>query len=121
MDLKNQENEFRKILVEIREKNNESLRTMAKKLNITPAFLSAIEIGKKIIPEDYADTIGTVYNLSEEEKDKLMTAINISNDRIKISLENMNDDQRDVALVFARKIQNADPELIEKLRKALEE
>ena len=110
---------FGKIMNEIREKENESLRTMAKRLNISAAFLSAIELGKKTIPLEYADNITKEYHLSQEYHDRIVDAISEANNQIKLGLGNLNNEQKDIALLFARKIDKADPELLEKLRKAL--
>ena len=113
------QNAFGKLMNEIREKENESLRTMAKKLEISAAFLSAIELGKKTIPLEYADKISSIYNLDSEYKEKIVDAISKANKQIKLGLDDLNQEQEDVALLFARKINKADPELLEKLRKAL--
>ena len=40
-------------------------------------------------------------------------------DKVDIELSKMNEAQREVSMTFARRIENADPELLEKLRKAL--
>lgn len=104
---------------EIRKKSNDSLRLMAKKLDVSAPFLSAVEMGRKAISLEYVDKISEIYNLSKEEKEKLEDAINETNNRVSIELEKMNEGQKEVSLMFSRKIKNADPELIEKLRKVL--
>lgn len=104
---------------EIRKKSNDSLRTMAKKLDVSAAFLSSMEVGRKMIPNEYVEKISNLYNLSEEERDKLEDSINETNNRVSLELEKMNEGQKEISLMFSRKIKNADPELIEKLRKAL--
>lgn len=105
----------------IRRKENDSLRNMAKKMDISAAFLSAMEVGRKNIPLSYVDKIDELYHLTEEEKNKLIEAIQETNDKVSIELSEMNEQQRQVTLVFARKIQTADEDLIEKLRKVLED
>lgn len=112
---------FSNVLKEVRSKDGDSLRTMAKRLGISAAFLSAIEVGKKTIPLDYADKISEEYKLSKEMHDKIADAIFETNNMIKLGLNELNDEQRDVSLLFARKITNADPELIKKLKEALED
>ena len=112
---------FAKLMKEIRKPDNESLRTMAKRLEISAAFLSALEVGKKTIPTEYADKICKEYNLDDTMKDKLTDAISESNNMIKLGLEDLNNDQKNVSLLFARKISNADPNLIKKLKEALED
>ena len=45
----------------IREKENDSLRKMADKLNVSAAFLSAMEVGRKTIPIEYAKKIKKIW------------------------------------------------------------
>lgn len=104
-----------------RENTHESLRTMATKLGISAAFLSAMEVGRKTVPLEYAKEIKDLYNLSEEEYNEIYDSIVETNEKVSIEIKEMNEAQKQVSMVFARKIKNADPELVEKLRKALEE
>lgn len=106
---------------EIRKKENDSLRTMAKKMDISAAFLSAMEVGRKTIPNDYIERIAKIYNLDKNEIAELEDAINETNQKVSIELEKMNENQKEISLMFARKIKNADDDLIEKLRKVLED
>ena len=112
---------FAKLMKEIRKPEGESLRTMAKRLEISAAFLSALEVGKKTIPIEYAEKICNEYKLDENMLYRLKDAISESNNMIKLGLEDSNDDQKNVSLLFARKIVNADPDLIKKLKEALED
>ena len=100
-------------------RNGESLRTMAKKLEISPSFLSAMEVGRKTIPMDYVNKIKNVYSLNEEMYKELYESVIITNKHVDIEIEKMNEAQKETTMIFARKIENADPELIDKLRKAL--
>ena len=92
---------------------------MAIKLDVSSTFLSAMEVGRKTIPLEYVEKICNIYNLTEEEKNELEDSINETNKRVSIELEAMNESQKDVSLIFARKIKNADSELLEKLKKVL--
>ena len=51
----------------IRMKANISLRRMANDLGISPAFLSAVENGKKKLPDAWISLIPETYNLSTDE------------------------------------------------------
>lgn len=106
---------------EIRKKENDSLRTMARKMDISAAFLSAMEVGRKAIPNDYIERIAKIYNLNKNEIEELEDVINETNQKVSIELEKMNENQKEISLMFARKIKNADNDLIEKLRKVLED
>ena len=44
-----------------------------------------------------------------------------TNNKVDLELSKMNEAQKEVSMVFARRIENADPELLEKLKKVLEE
>lgn len=105
----------------VRKRENDSLRDMAKKMGVSAAFLSAMEVGRKNIPMVYVDKIVELYHLNEEEKAKLFEVIQETNDKVSLELSQMNESQKEVTLVFARKIQTADADLIEKLRKILED
>ena len=112
---------FGKVMKEIRDPLNESLRTMAKRLGVSAAFLSALEVGKKTIPVEYADKIAKEYKLSQEMRDKIYVAIFETNKTIKLEVDDLNKEQKKVSLLFARKINNSDPDLIKKLKEALED
>lgn len=112
---------FGEFIRTIRKRQNDSLRDMAKKMDISATFLSAMEVGRKNIPISYVDKITEVYSLTNEEKEQLLDAVQETNNRVSLELSQMNENQKEVTLVFARKIQNADEGLIEKLRKVLED
>lgn len=103
----------------IREKKNDSLRQMALKLGVSAAFLSAMEVGRKSIPIEYVDKIKSIYDLTEEEKIELENSIYETNERVSLELSNMCEAQKDVSMLFARKIKNADSDLLKKLKEAL--
>ena len=99
----------------------ESLRSMAEKLNISATFLSAMEVGRKVVPMDYAKKIRDLYHLTDEQYAELYESIIETNQHVDIEIAKMNEAQKEVSMTFARKIENADPELVEKLRKVLME
>lgn len=103
----------------IREQKNDSLRQMAIKLGISAAFLSAMEVGRKQIPLEYVEKIKDIYNLTEEQEVELENSIYETNERVPIELAAMNEAQKDVSLMFARKIKTADEDLLRKLKEAL--
>lgn len=103
----------------IREQENDSLRQMAIKLGISAAFLSAMEVGRKQIPLEYVEKIKGIYNLTKEQEVELENSIYETNERVPIELASMNEAQKDVSLMFARKIKTADEDLLRKLKEAL--
>lgn len=110
---------FGKCIRNIREQENDSLRQMAIKLGISAAFLSAMEVGRKAIPIEYVKKIKSIYNLTDEQEVELENSVYETNKRVPIELEQMNEAQKDVSLMFARKIKTADEKLLERLKEAL--
>lgn len=110
---------FGKILKEYRKRNDDTLKTLSAKLDISLPYLSAMEVGRKLVPMEIVQKVKELYNLTEVEYNTLYMAMLDSNNKVDIELSKMNEAQREVSMVFARKIENADPELIEKLRKVL--
>ena len=100
-------------------RGEESLRTMATKLGMSPSFLSAMEVGRKKIPMEYCDKIRDEYKITDEQYAELFDAIAETNGHVNIEVAKMEEAQKNVSMVFARKIETADPEMVEKLRKVL--
>lgn len=106
-------------LRKIREQEKDSLRQMAIKLGVSAAFLLAMEVGRKTIPVEYVDKIKGIYVLTQEQEIELENSIHETNERVPIELAAMNEAQKDISLMFARKIKTADEELLRKLKEAL--
>ena len=58
--------EFGKILRKLRIDRQELLRDMAKNLEVSSAYLSAVETGKRKIPIDWCSKISTLYKLDPD-------------------------------------------------------
>ena len=65
---------FGKILRKMRIDCSEVLGVMAKKLTVSPAYLSSIENGGREIPDGFIEKVVAVYGLSEEKKNELEEA-----------------------------------------------
>ena len=57
----------------IRRDNYQLLKDMAGLLNVSSSYLSAVEMGKRNVPEGWPDKIGELYKLDAEYIDKLKT------------------------------------------------
>lgn len=95
--------EFVRIL---RVKNHQVMGDMAKILGTSTPFLSAVENGKKNVPEGWAEKITDAYRLSGEEETKLRDAIDESKLSYKIIPEGAGANQRKAAMQFARSFDN---------------
>ena len=113
--------EFGKFSRKLRIDRDELLIDMSQKLGVKPAFLSAVEFGKKQIPKSWKDEIAKIYKLDDEQKKQLEESINRSTKSIKINLGNRNNEDKDLLFAFVRKLDVLDTEDKEKISKVLEE
>lgn len=111
--------EIGKFLKKLRVDNNEILYTMAKKLDVTPSFLSAVELGKKKMPYEWNLKIRSAYTLSQDQEDALDEAISLSQKCILIDLENSSQSAKKIAVSFARSFGDFTEEQIEAIKKLM--
>ena len=97
--------EFGKFSRKLRIDNGELLKDMAIKLNVTVSYLSAVEIGKRNIPEKWEEEIVRAYHLNLQEREELKEAIIYSKKVFKIHVENFEKEEK---LMLARKVDNMD-------------
>ena len=95
---------FGKFCRTLRIERDEFLKDMAKKLGVSPAYLSAVEVGKRNIPEGWTDALQKHYHLNETESEKLKIAVDMSAKQLKMNLANLSDHKKEVAVVFARRL-----------------
>jgi transcriptional regulator with XRE-family HTH domain len=91
------------------------LLDLARLLSISPAFLSAIETGRKPIPDDFVRTVAKVMELSTDELATLRKAADRTRKHIKI--ERLPEDQRELVAAFARRLDKVPPDLMAELKK----
>jgi DNA-binding helix-turn-helix protein len=108
-----------KKLRKIRIDNDEISFDMAKKLDISVSYLSAIENGKRKIPKDFAEKLFKIYQLSDHMKEKIINAINIYAGEMKIRLDSLNREQQQLSLLYARKVNELNDNQIKKIREYL--
>ena len=107
-----------KFLAIKRIENNENLFDMAKKLDISLAYLSSIENGKREIPKDFFEKIKKNYSLNLSEEEKLKKII-LYTKKIVIDMKELSEDREDISLRYARKIQTLSEEKLKKLKEIL--
>ena len=108
---------FGKFCRKLRIENEEILKDMAEKLGVTPAYLSAVEVGKRNIPAEWFNAITSIYALSAKEQQGLQEAIDSSTKQIKMDLDNYSERQKQTAAMFARKLSTLNNSELEKLIK----
>ncbi len=94
--------DFGKICRKIRIDNNEVLKDMAQKLGVTTAYLSAVETGKRNVPEEWLDIIKREDKLSMEEYQELLDIVYSLKKTIKIEVEDIPEQDRELMLEFVK-------------------
>ena len=97
--------EFMRIL---RVKNHEVMGDTAKLFNVKLPFVSAVENGKRNVPEEWIPTLIEYYNLSSSEQAELIDAVEHSKTQVKIPLTGANLVQRRAAVQFQRSFEKLD-------------
>ncbi|MBR1676365.1 MAG: XRE family transcriptional regulator [Clostridia bacterium] len=109
--------EFMRIL---RVRFHEVMGDTAKLLEVKIPFVSAVESGKKNVPEEWIPKLIEHYHLNEGEQQELMAAIEESKTQMKINLFSASDSQRRLAVQFQRSFENLDDDTVEAIMKLLE-
>lgn len=99
---------FGKELRKIRIDNNELLKDMSRKLGVTVSYLSAVENGKREIPESWLDSLAILYDLDSGETEKLFQLAYESKKEMKLNLSGAGSGQRRMAMTFARSFMDLD-------------
>jgi plasmid maintenance system antidote protein VapI len=93
----------------------EILKNMADKLGFSSSYLSAIEVGKRNIPNDLIVRLTDLYNLKPETVHALESAMVQQTKDISVELEGASFQQREMALLFARRFKELDEEITNKI------
>lgn len=110
--------EFGKAVRKLRIDYDINLSELATSIGVSSAFLSAVETGKKPISAELIKKITNVLGLTKDEEKLLTHAASQSVDNV--SVRTNNPEEAEIALMFARRIQDDTLDLA-KLRKILEE
>ncbi|MCH4247575.1 MAG: helix-turn-helix domain-containing protein [Acinetobacter populi] len=110
--------EFGKAIRKIRIDYDTNLNQLANSIGVSSAFLSAVETGKKPVSAELIEKIINVLGLSKDEESLLTYAASQSVENV--TVRTGNPEEAELALLFARRIQNDSLDLA-KLKKILEE
>lgn len=112
--------EFGKAIRKIRIDNGHILKDMADALGVSSSYLSAVEVGKKNVPQDFVDRIAKIYHIADEQESELRQAAQLSVRNIKIPLDGMPTQKIDLALTFARRFETMSQKDIVKMFNVLD-
>jgi len=89
-----------KFLRVLRIKNNESAKDMAEKLDISPSYLAAIELGKRSLPEDIEKRVINQYTLSNSEKDEFFDIVNEHQGYIRLNTSELGEKKKKILMTM---------------------
>ena len=94
---------------------------MAKRLKVSPAYLSSIENGGREIPEDFIAKIVTEYGLSEEQKNELEEAKAKVKGAVNVDFTDQKTeaDYVETAVMFAKDFSRLSAEQVNELKELL--
>ncbi|WP_375661044.1 XRE family transcriptional regulator [Bartonella sp. CL71SXKL] len=110
---------FGKTLRKLRIDHAERLLDMAKKLDISVAFLSSVEIGKKSVPVGMEEKIIELYDLDQDMASRLRQEADAC--RKSFTIKSSNSSTGELVGMFARVIDNISPEDVEKMKKLMKQ
>jgi len=93
---------FGKFCRKLRIDNGEILKHMADKLGVTSSYLSAVENGKRKIPDEWLEMIIGLYDLDNSMSRELETAFMDSQSSFTFKLDNYNQEDKNILMAFAR-------------------
>ena len=94
----------------LRLSNQQILKDMADILGVTSSFLSAVENGKKKMPETWYSVFQREYSLMDDEIDDLKQLAMESQNSIALDLRNSSSASKQLAVSFARQFNDMDEE-----------
>lgn len=101
---------FGKFCRKLRIDKGDLLKDMANSLGVSAAYLSAVEVGKRNVPEDWVSRIAEIYGLAENELNEMKEAYEQTITQVKIDLSGDSPNRRQTAMVFAREFKEFDDE-----------
>lgn len=95
-----------------------SLRGMAEKLEVSPAYLSAIETGKRDIKEDMIEKMASMLKIATDKDLEGFKQLAIrSNADVSCRIRDLNDATAETVTLLARHAAHLTPETAEKIKK----
>ncbi|MFC0244714.1 helix-turn-helix domain-containing protein [Falsochrobactrum ovis] len=112
---------FGKRLRELRAERNITQKEMAAALRVSPAYLSALEHGRRGQPTwDLLQRIITFFNIIWDEAEELQNLAAISHPRVTIDTSGLSPQATELANLLARNIRIIDQETIQRLSEEIE-
>jgi len=111
--------EFGKEIRKLRIDLGITLFEMAKATRVSSAFLSAMENGKKSVPDDYIDVLAEQYEPVRKAKSFFLALADKTKKEVRINLAESNSSANELAAAFARNFSELSDEQVEKIKSIL--
>lgn len=102
-------------LTNLRIERQETLKTMAEKIGVSSAFLSAVENGHKEMPKNLEKRLGESYCLSTNQLKELSNVIFESKNTIKLDMKKLSNSNKELVLSFTRNFNKLDEQTSKKI------
>ena len=116
--------EIAKFLRKLRIDSDKSLGDMAEDLNLSAAYLSAIENGRRTAPEEMKDNLFAKYSLSEGQKLEFARLVAESRKKVEIGLKGIQEDilpeYVDTAVMFAHDLSQMNRQQLAEVKEFLQ-
>lgn len=112
---------FGKELRKLRIDQNKTLKDMAEYANVTSAYLSAVETGKKKITNDLIEKVVAFLNADKTIVEKLKDAAWNSMQEFKLDVSGKNETTRETVAMFARNFSELPDEKLKQIKQLLED
>lgn len=106
---------FGKFCRKLRIDNNELLYNMAEKLEVSTAFLSKVENGRKKPPVEWKSRLTELYSIDAARLEELEQSFFEARNSESIDISHMEESDKNLMLSFARKLDTLDKERIRKM------
>lgn len=111
--------EFGKFLRKLRLDHQELLKDMALRLDVSAAFLSSVETGKKSVPPKMKTDIISLYGLNSHQLQEMEKTIERSVRSVSIDLSQTSSEHRELAVALARKFSSLDPQTLDQIKTSI--
>jgi len=108
--------EFGKEIRKLRIDLGITLFEMAQATGISSAFLSAMENGKKSVPDDYIDALSDRFEFVRKNKDRFLTLADKSKKEVRINLAGSEPAANELATAFARSFSELSDDQVAKIK-----
>ncbi len=112
---------FGKEVRKLRIEKGVTLKEMATALGKTSAYLSAVETGRKNLPDTLVNEVVEYFALEGETVQQIKRAAELSQSSVNISLDGISEPKREVATAFARQFPSLSEDALNQIKRLLDQ